>query len=203
MIPQLSILIPSIPSRFEMAVNSYNMIMHMIGDRNIEVLLFSDNKMRSIGFKREAMKNISRGKYFMFCDDDDSILSISEIYEATFDDVDVIDFKVRCFNDNKSEFIVTQRLGNEVEHTNDGKGNYLDLNRPPFHICAWHNKFKKFNYPDISFGEDWIWVEQCLREAKTERFIDKILFSYNFDPKVTEASTESNEYWKNPNESHS
>lgn len=197
--PQLSILIPSIPSRFLMATRAYNRLLELIGDKNIEILLLSDNKKRSIGYKREALKNISHGKYFMFVDDDDQLLSIEEIYEATFTDVDVIDFKVRCYNNDGSEYIVTQRIGNEVEHTNDGKGNYLDLNRPPFHICAWNRKFKKYSYPDISYSEDWEWLKQCYPTANTEYFIDKVLFSYNFSPETTEASTESNEFWKNPN----
>ena len=199
---QLSILIPSIPSRFEMAIRRYNNYVEMAGDKNIEILLFTDNKKRSIGYKREALKNISQGKYFMFADEDDDLLSIEEIYEATFLDVDVIDFKVRCRNDDKSNYIVTQRLGSEVEH-NTQEGRYLDCNRPPFHICAWHNKFKKFKYPDISYSEDWEWLTQCYPHAKKEHFIDKVLFSYNFDISVSEASTESNKYWKNPNESNS
>lgn len=199
---QLSILIPSIPSRFEMAIQRYNHYMGMVGDKNIEILLFTDNKKRSIGYKREALKNISQGKYFMFADEDDDLLSIDEIYEATFLDVDVIDFKVKCQNEDKSTYIVTQRLGSEVEH-NTESGKYLDCNRPPFHICAWHHKFKRFKYPDISYSEDWEWLIQCYPHAKKEHFIDKVLFSYNFDPSVTEASTESNEYWKNPNESNS
>jgi hypothetical protein len=29
--------------------------------------------------------------------------------------------------------------------------------------------------------------------------IDKVLARYNFDPQVTEASTEDNSEWKNPN----
>jgi hypothetical protein len=35
--------------------------------------------------------------------------------------------------------------------------------------------------------------------AKKESYIDKIVYKYNFDPLVTEASTESNSEWTNPN----
>lgn len=195
---RLSILIPSIPSRLEIALERYKKYMEMIGDRDIEVILLVDNKIVSIGEKREALKNLANGKYFLMADEDDELLSIDEIYEATYLDVDVIDCKVRCFNNDGSEYIVTFGLGNEVEH-NTKNGNYLDCNRPPFHNCAWHNKFKKFSYPPINYSEDWEWVKQCLEEAKTEHFIDKVLFQYNFNPQTTEASTEDNEYWKNPN----
>lgn len=200
--PQLSILIPNIPSRFAMAIERYNKYLEMIGDKNIEVILLCDNWKMSIGEKREHLKNICNGKYFLMADEDDELLSIDEIYEATFQDVDVIDFKVRCFNDDGSEYIVTFGLGNEVEH-NTKDGRYLDCKRPPFHNAVWHHKYKKYAYPKISYSEDWEWVKQCLEEAKTEVFIDKVLFSYNFNPEQTEASTESNEYWTNPNEKSS
>ncbi len=94
---RLSILIPSIPSRFERAIKLYNEILAMCEGLDIEVLMLTDNKKRTIGEKREALKNLSKGKYFMFVDDDDSLLSIKEIYEATEKDVDVITFWQVCF----------------------------------------------------------------------------------------------------------
>lgn len=197
---RLSILIPSIPSRFDKAQKLYRGIMDMSEGMDIEVLLLVDNKKRTIGEKREALKNISQGKYFMFVDDDDSLLSVKEIYEATGQDVDVITFKQRCFNNDGSEFTVTFGLGNKIEHNNDSSGNYLACNRPPFHVCAWSNKFKKVKFPAISYGEDGVWSLAANKKAKSEYFIDKVVHSYNFDPLVTEASTESNQHWKNPNE---
>lgn len=198
--PLLSILIPAIPSRFSMAEKLYKHLLELVGDKEIEVLMFMDNKKRSIGMKREALKNISKGKYFMFCDDDDWLESIEEVYQSCSKHVDVITFKAKCKNNSGSEFIVTFGLGNEVEHNNDGNGNYLDLKRPPFHQCAWNERFRDIPYPDISYGEDWVWVEQCLKTAKTEIFIDKIIHHYNYDQKVSEASLESNEHWINPNQ---
>jgi len=195
---QLSILIPSIPSRFEKSVSLYNRFMEMSEGMEIEIILLCDNKIISIGEKQNHLKNCVNGKYFCFIHDDDELLSLKEIYEATFLDVDVIDFKAQCFNDDGSKYIVTQKLGNNIEHRTR-KGKYIDCKRPPFPNCVWHNKFKKFDFPHISYSEDWEWVKQCLTEAKTEHFIDEVLFSYNFNPQLTEASTETNEYWKNPN----
>ncbi len=189
---QLSILIPSIPSRFEMAVKLYRTLLAMVGDKNIEVLMFTDNKQRTIGAKREGLKNLSQGKYFMFCDDDDEFISLDEIYEATFQDVDVIDFKAKCRNSDGSTYIVTQKLGNQVEH-NTENGSYLDCDRPPFPNCAWNTAgFKQYSFRDVSYGEDWSFIIQCLKTAKTEIFIDKALFKYNFNPEVSEAPAESN-----------
>jgi hypothetical protein len=196
---RLSILIPSIPERFDRAYTFYQKLQNLASDKDIEILMLTDNRMRTIGAKREALKNVAHGKYFMFCDDDDEILSLDEIYEATAQDVDVIDFKAECTNPDGSAFIVTQRLGYEIEHKTEN-GKYLDCNRPPFPNCAWNSRFKDVEFPDISYGEDGVWVERCLeKESKGECFIDKVLFKYNFSPSATAASTESNEFWTNPN----
>lgn len=198
--PQLSILIPSIHSRLLKAKNLYQKIIADVGDKDIEVLMLTDNKKRSIGAKREALKNISTGKFFCMVDDDDSITNLDALYEATFDEVDVITFKSKCRNPDGSEFIVTFGLGNEVEHNNDGKGNYTDCLRPPFHVCAWHERFKKIPYPDISYNEDGVWIKAANKKAKTEKHIDKIIHSYNYSPKISEASPQTNPFWTNPNE---
>jgi hypothetical protein len=187
---QLSILIPSIPSRWERAQKLYSKILAMCQGKDIEVLLFMDNKKRTVGGKRDSLVQVSRGKYFMFVDDDDDLISVDEIYQATFQDVDVITFKQRCvgYDANKTPFIVTFGLGNNnEENLGPVYGMYLDCKRPPYHVCAWNSRFKSVRFPEKSYGEDWDWVQQCLPMAKTEVFIDKILHSYSYDPKVSEA----------------
>ena len=186
MTPLLSILICSIPSRFDKAKQLYNDIAAMCEGLDIEIIILTDNKTRSIGAKREALKNISRGKYFFFVDDDDSLYSVKEIYEACKSDVDVISFKVRCTNSNGSEYIVTAGLGNDIEH-NSVDGNYVDMKRPPSIQAVWHSKFKNIPFPDITYNEDWIWLEKVLKEAKTEIHIPLVLQGYNFDPNTSEA----------------
>ena len=51
----LSILIPSIPSRFEMVRALVEKLELQIGDLPVEILVFLDNKRRSIGMKRDAL----------------------------------------------------------------------------------------------------------------------------------------------------
>lgn len=198
---QLSILIPSIPSRFDKANALYKKLLEMSEDMDVEILMLCDNRLMSIGEKSEYLKNMSCGKYFCFIHDDDELLSVKEIYDAALlgAEVDVISFKAECTNPDGSTFIVTQRLGNSIEHnTQDGK--YLDCNRPPFPNCAWHERFRHLaHFPDISYGEDAEFIRQALLNASTEHFINKILFKYNFSPSETAASTEDNPYWTNPN----
>ena len=134
---RLSILIPSIPSRFGRAKALYEKILNMVGDKQIEILMLTDNKKRTIGEKRESLKNVSNGKYFMFVDDDDDLLDLEDLYNATCEDVDVITFKQLCLNSDKTTFEVTFGLGNKIEHKNI-RGRYLDCKRPPFQIGRAH-----------------------------------------------------------------
>lgn len=187
MIPQLSILIPSIPSRLEKAQALYRHILSLVEHRHIEVLMLCDNKKRSIGEKRNALKDMAQGKYFMFVDDDDTLLSVAEIYDATFGDVDVITFKQRCLNGDKTSFVVTFGLGNPVEHRTDEVGRYLDCRRPPFHVCAWADRFKVYDFGPINYAEDWVFVQEANGAAQTETHIDKIIHAYNYDPLLSEA----------------
>jgi hypothetical protein len=197
--PNLSILICSIPSRFEKARALYEHILAMVGDKNIEVLLFMDNKKRTIGEKREGIASLANGMYVMFVDDDDSLYSIDEVYEASKGRYDVITFKSKCLNSDGSEFIVTFGLGNEVEH-NTKDGRYLDCKRPPFPQCAWWRYYyHQFHFPDINYGEDWEWTKRVIKYATKEFHIDKVIHGYNFSPAISEASTETNAFWKNPN----
>ena len=200
--PRLSILIPSIPSRWALSTKLYGELLTMAEGKDVEIIMLTDNKVMSIGEKQNHLKAMAHGKYFCFLHDDDLLVSLDEIYQAALADVDVIDFKAKCRNNDGSSYIVTQQLGNPIEH-NSQDGRYLDMKRPPWTNCFWRrDKFKEVMFPEISYSEDWEWVKQCLAVAKTEVFIDKTLFEYRFDPNVTEASTESNLYWTNPNNLH-
>lgn len=197
---RLSILIPSIPSRFETAYKLYGHLLQLTEGKEVEIIMLTDNKVMSIGEKQNALKACAQGKYFCFLHDDDYLTSLDEIYEAAQGNADVIGFKAKCRNADGSSYIVTQQLGNPVEH-NTKDGRYLDMRRPPWTNCFWRrDKFAEFDFPDISYSEDWEWVKQCLAVAQTEVYIDKILFEYRFDEDKTEASTQSNAYWTNPNE---
>lgn len=184
---RLSILIPSVPSRIDDMLNLFYHLTKSAEGKEIEILVLTDNKKRTIGEKREALKNLARGKYFMFVDDDDWLISLDEIYEAAEKDVDVITFKQRCIlkgNDYKGEeFIVTFGIGNEIEVIK------ADCKRPPFHVCAWASKYKEFKFPSLNYNEDTEWLKQL--NPKTEFHINKVLHEYRFDNDKSEAVYET------------
>ena len=188
---QLSILIPAIPERWDMSRSLFTRLHQMCEGKDIEILYLMDNKKRTCGEKHEALKNISNGKYFMFCHDDDDILRIDEVYQATFQDVDVITFKQLCDspNDAKTPYIVTFGLGNPIEmFPGPVPDSFGDCRRPPWVVCAWNRKFKSIPYKGI-YAEDSDWVHRALPEAKTEVFVDVIVHRYKWDREITSDPT--------------
>jgi len=188
---QLSILIPAIPERWDMGRTLFMKLRQMCEGKDIEILYLMDNKKRTCGEKHEALKNISNGKYFMFCHDDDDILRIDEVYQATFQDVDVITFKQLCDspNDAKTPYVVTFGLGNPIESfPGPLPETYADCRRPPWTVCAWNRKFKSIPYNGI-YAEDSDWVQRALPEAKTEVFVDVIVHRYMWDREITSDPT--------------
>ncbi len=190
----LSILIPSIPSRFEAAQRLVKELERQIGSLPVEVLLFMDNKKRSIGMKRDALVQMANGRFLCFCDDDDipSPDYIDELHEAVLShgySVDVIVFDQLVRINDKNPFVVRFGLENENEQVKvDPLGEYMNINRKPFHVCPWRSELvKKYRFPDFNYSEDWKWVEQFVNLPLRQHRIEKILHEYVFDDAVTEA----------------
>lgn len=200
--PTLSILIASIPDRFAMATALYSRLQQAAKGLPVEILMFTDNRVRSIGKKREALVKLATGQYVICLDDDEDFFEgyITDILEATQKNPDVITFKQKCTINGKS-FIVDFDINNPVneEAQFDKAGNYIDIKRRPFHVCAWKAEIAKSeDFADAGYGEDWHWCERLLKQVKTQVKIDKVLHHYIYDDKVTAAPTESNEIWTNP-----
>lgn len=167
----------------------------------VEIIMLMDNKKRSIGHKRNDIKNLAKAKYFTIIDDDDNVSDdyIEEVLKAIEEDKDVITFKQQC-NLDGNEFIVTFGQGNEVEQLTQ---EYQDIKRPPWHCCVWKTDiFQKVMFPskiDDNYGEDGVWASRAGLIISTSHHIDKVLHYYNFDSEKSEADASSNEHWRNPN----
>ena len=185
-----SILIPSVPIRVSKMEGLFKILEKQINGRNVEVLSFLDNKKRTIGYKRDALVQIARGKYLSFVDDDDMVSQnyIDEILTACEKDVDLIMFNQGCTINNGNMFTVRYGLDykNEEAHVVDGK--WVDIKRQPFHSCVWKSEIAKTeHFPDASYGEDWHWAKRLIPKVKTSVNIDKILQYYIYNDKTTEA----------------
>jgi hypothetical protein len=192
-IPKLSILLPSVPSRLEKKlIPLFNKLQKQIdrlkNPKDVELLCFLDNKRRSVGYKRESLVYIARGNYLAFVDDDDDIEDhyIEKAIDAIDNnpDVDVITFKESVFLNGNGPYTLTFELG----YPNNDPVQKINAKRPPWHSCFWKRSIaQKYHFPDLMVEEDWAWVSQLNREAKTSYHINDFMKIYRWDENVTES----------------
>lgn len=193
---KLSILIPSIPSRLEMMAATCKRIVELIGDRNdIEVLVLTDNKMRSIGMKRDALVQAAIGEYLCFVDDDDEVYDnyITEIINAieVSNGADVIAIQQHATINGGNKFIIDFSVNYENEEALCKGGVWQDTKRKPFHVCPFKRSVaQKHHFPDANYGEDWHWCERVLRDVTTSHKTNTPIMCYNWASDITEAKTD-------------
>ena len=188
---KLSVLIPSIPSRFDRLIKQFKLLETLAGVGPVEILAFTDNKKRSIGLKRDALVQLARGEYLAFVDDDDEVYEnyIDAMLQGCQSGADVIAIRQHATINgaNKFEVDFSRVFPNEEAHQN-AEGVWQNVRRQPFHTCAWKALIaKQHHFPDASYGEDWHWCKRVLGDTKNEHTINIPLLCYHWDEKVTEA----------------
>lgn len=189
---KLSILIPSIPSRFDRVQNLVRKLEQQIGDRNdVEIIVFMDNKKRTIGKKRDTIKYLATGEYFSMIDDDDDVADtfVHDICDAISKyNVDVVTFDSMVHIEGNTGIVNMSIFNKENEQYSHERL----TRRQPFHMCAWKtNKFATIGFDDLMYGEDAIFSYKATQLATSEHHIDKTLHHYHWDVDVTEAKEQT------------
>lgn len=182
---KLSILTPTIPSREKQVKALSRKLENQIGEFQVEHLVLSDNRKRSIGEKRQSLVDIAIGEYIAFCDDDDNVSDdyVAELLKAIETKADVITFNQKAIY-NKLESEVHFGIKNQ-----DGQFNAGGITlRAPWHICAWNRqKVKGCVFGFSNYGEDLVWCHQARKRIKTGHHINKVLHTYIHDAATTAA----------------
>lgn len=181
---KLTVLIPAIPSRWNKFQKIFDKLEKQATDE-VEILAFIDNKKRTIGAKREGLKGLVKGEYMCFVDDDDDVSDdfIEEILKGMKGNPDVITFQQNAIIGDKKG-IIDFDLDNDNEQF---KPNEV-TKRKPFTCCAWKSSLGKVvKFPDLMYGEDAGWLIPLWEIAITQYKINKVLHTYIFDSKITEA----------------
>jgi hypothetical protein len=185
MTPKLSILIATIPGREEQAKLLLDKLCDQSKGLPVEVLCLSDNRMRTIGAKRQALLDISRGTYVSAVDDDDDVSEdyVARLLAAAETNADVITFKQRAiYNGLESE--VHFGINNQDGPFAPGG---ITL-RAPWHVCAWkRERVADCLFAESNYGEDKIWCLQARKRIRTGHHIDKVLHTYRHDAATTAA----------------
>jgi glycosyltransferase involved in cell wall biosynthesis len=195
--PILSILTPSVPSRIANFSDIYNAypgpllkliekLEDQIGTLNVEHLILTDNKRRSVGAKRQALLEMARGEYVSFVDDDDTVSDdyIQELLPRCQSGPDVVTFEQAAII-NGVEGQITFDAASKVDEPWRAGG---IAKRRPWHVCAWRRDLALCGvFTEKNYGEDADWVNQVAPLVRTHLHIPKVLHYYLHDSKMTEA----------------
>ena len=181
----LSILTPTIPSRWAQVKTLSDELAAQIGDHPVEHLVLFDNKRRSVGRKRDDLLRLARGHRVAFVDDDDWIAPcyIAELLKAPAE-ADVVTFLQEA-TINGQIGLIEFGLGNPNEPF---KPRSLSK-RNAWHVCAWRRTLAVLSYfPDNNYGEDWEFASKlCGLSGLKAHHIPKVLHYSRHDTKTSEA----------------
>jgi len=154
------------------------------GDKEkVEILTLIDNKKTMLGEKRNVMLFIAQGDYVVFVDDDDRVSDdyIKTLLEATKDNSDVITFKAEVSLNGKEPKECTYSMDFKADSKLDNK-----YQRLPNHICCVKREIAlSVKFPSVVYGEDSAYSKLLKPILKTQTFIDKILYYYDYNAKTT------------------
>lgn len=192
----LSVLIPSIPRRFD-KVRGLVDALEAQADPEMEVLVLMDNCRRPVGHKRNALQEMARGRFVCHIDDDEMVALqfvptvLAAIREAD-DEVDVIAYDAMITIDNSVPFRARTGMGFPVGQVQARpNGGYFDIQRPPWHWCAWRRDLAVQGvWPDFYWGDDWHWLTQLYPKVRRSAKIDEMLFHHRFSSTDSAGSNE-------------
>jgi glycosyltransferase involved in cell wall biosynthesis len=189
LVPELSILICTLSERKNIFLNKLlSNIGTQIENKNVEIVILTDDAQMRIGAKRNLALDSANGKYVCFIDDDDIVSDdyIDSILEKTKEDSDVIVFN--GFVTTDGENIKYAKQGMEYQH-GEIDGVYYRL---PNHLSVHKKETIKERFLDVRTGEDDEWAKRRLSEIKTQSRIDKNLYHYDFRTTTKKYFTEEN-----------
>lgn len=150
----------------------------------VEVLYLGDNKRRTVGEKRNDLLTIAQGEYVAFVDDDDRITDdyVKKLLEGIETGADIVNFMVACsVNGGEYKPVYYDARFKKDRNLSD---RYLRL---PNHLMCVKRKIALGNmFPMVSFGEDAAYAEKLRGKIKTQAFIEKVLYYYDFNNKTSE-----------------
>ena len=192
---KLSVLMASVSSRLATKMPRIFLdLERQAKGKDVEVLVFLDDRKRSIGHKRNALVSIAQGEFVAFVDDDDRVAHdyVDRLLERIGDSTnelrpDVIVFDV-WVSGYYERFGLSDRLCSyDLDHEHQ---TLIDrYHRKPNHLMAWRTALvKQEPFSDSSSGEDTDWAHRICRRFENllrQERIDKVLYSYDFDTNDT------------------
>lgn len=195
----LSILIATFPERYPVFIRLLNELMKQVYYMNnthptlgmVEILFDDAPKFlsggKSVGGKRNDLRQRATGKYSIFLDDDEIIAPnyVQTIVNLCQENKDCVTF--RCLFKGDGYWSL---LNMSLENKNNEEANPdRIIQRTVWHVCAIKTEFTlKENFDDgLNHNEDYTWMEKILKHLNSESHSDNILLQYNHSEVNSEA----------------
>ena len=182
----LAILICTLPNRADKLRRLMSVLQPQVHKYQDKVCIHINDSGASMptGRKRNELINQSFSDYFVFIDDDDVVTSdyVEQILKAAQSNPDVITFRGWMTTNGRDRRGWTIRLNSRYEERD---GHYY---RWPNHIVPIRrDSVRGVWFQEIYVQEDYKWSKKIhdMRLLKTEVFIDKELYHYDFYTKPT------------------
>lgn len=148
----------------------------------LEILILSDKKKYSIGWKRNKLLKEAEGEYIAFVDDDDLVSDnyITLLMEGINKGVDGCSLLGEYYVDGVFDGFFEHSIRYNAYKTTDNKIKYERYNN---HLnCIKTSIAKKFKFPEKNHGEDTDWATQIFKSGliKTEHYISEVIYYYNY-----------------------
>lgn len=178
---KLSLLIPTLPGRLLAAYTKLlGPLQEQVEGKAVELLYLGDNCQRSVGDKRNALLQMSRGEFLAFIDDDDQVAPdyVDAILAAIAEDpqVDLVTFDHLCHLPAQTVHCRYSLDHLEASHY-DGEGNWTGA--PP-HTACWRSSIAKEEvFRSIDAGEDADWARRVASRVRTHTNLERVLYHYH------------------------
>lgn len=188
--PLLSLLIASVPNRTALASALFRKLDIQCQGRPVEILMFTDNRWRTLGEKMNDLMDLARGRYLTFIDDDDDVeghyveLVLDTIVHNV--DVHVINYRVSVTLDGeRSMGFVYPSLKNPNEEFRPDR---ITL-RKPMQTSVWRADLAKSSRWGVGqYNVDAAWAKPLWDLATTEAYIAETLYHYRRHQVPSEAT---------------
>jgi hypothetical protein len=189
-----SVLIPTIPGREQSLAHLQHSIREKIAricpDLRYEIRVEFDNRVMSIGMKRQKLLDSAQGKYISFIDDDDDI---TDAYIEDLRDCIRGNYHVMQLTGKIDSLLFVHKLS--VKPT-DKMATYSELQRPPNHLNPMLTEIARtVRFQDAIRGEDLDWAIRLSRmsylQTEYSSAPGRVHYIYNLgsrtvDPRILE-----------------
>ena len=195
----LSVLILSLTERLDLSGKLLKKLDTLCKYDDVEILVLTDNRKKSITEKRNNLLDICSGDYIAFLDDDDDVTDdyFNELVPiCRKNEYDVITFNQYC-NVNGFEFHVSFDYGNPIEGIDYNliqSNPEYKVKRPPWHVCAWkkdivkNEKFIEIRNQYNESCEDAEWIDRLNKKIAKPYKIECVLHKYLYNSKISRSA---------------